>query len=282
MKNNKAIVITGTSTGIGKACALHLDRLGFKIYAGVRNQTDGDNLKKEASPNLRPVILDITDPESIQTAVGLIKNETGGKVYGLINNAGIGRGGVLEVVSIAEVRKLMEVNVIGLIAITQAFLPILREGKGRIINIGSTSSFLAFPGASAYAASKFAVRAITDSLRLELRSFGMEVVLVAPGAIESAIWEKGQVYKEEMRKSVKPEIAELYTTLRKFGDRLNETIKKIPADEVAKSVTQALNAKKPRRCYMVGPDAKGAAKAAKLPKSLLDWIILKRIEKLGK
>lgn len=281
MGNNKAIVITGTSTGIGKACALHLDKMGFKVYAGVRKQADGDNLKKETSNKLTPIILDVTNAESITATASIIEEETGGEVYGLVNNAGIGRGGALEVTPVAEIRKLMEVNVIGLLAVTQAFIPLLRKCKGRIVNIGSTSSLLAFPGASAYSASKFAVRAITDSLRVELKSFGMSVILVAPGAVESEIWEKGKAYKEELRKTVKPEIAQLYAPLIKFGDKMNNELKKIPADEVAKAVTHAFTSTKPKYWYIVGDDAKGAAKAAKFPKGLLDWIIMKRIQKLG-
>ena len=282
MENNKTIVITGTSTGIGKACALHLDKLGFKIYAGVRKQDDGDNLKKEASDRLTPIILDVTNSESIAAAVSFIEKETGDEVFGLINNAGIGLGGALEATPVDEIRKLMEVNVIGLLAVTHAFIPMLRKCKGRIINIGSTSSLLAFPGASVYCASKFAVRAITDSLRVELKPFDMKVILVAPGAIESEIWDKGKAYKEKLRKTVKPEIAQLYAPLIKFGDKLNAELKKIPAIEVAKAVAHAFTSSKPKSYYIVGKDAKGAAKAAKFPKGLLDWIITKRIQKLGK
>ena len=282
MANNKSIVITGTSTGIGKACALHLDKLGFNVYAGVRKQADGDNIKSEASDRLTPITLDVTDAESISAAAGIVGEKTGGNVFGLINNAGIGLGGALEVTPVNEIRKLMEVNVVGLFAVTQTFIPMLRKGRGRIVNIGSTSSLLAFPGASVYCASKFAVRAITDSLRIELKPFDMKVILVAPGAIESEIWEKGKAYKEKLRKTVKPEIAQLYAPLIKVGDKLNDELKKIPADEVAKAVAHAFTSKKPKRYYIVGNDAKGAAKAAKLPKGLMDWIILKRIQKLGK
>jgi short-subunit dehydrogenase len=282
MENQKAIVITGTSTGIGKACALHLDKMGFKVFAGVRKQVDGDDLRKEASERLQPLILDVTSAESIAEAVGIIEKETDGKLFGLINNAGIGRGGALEVTPLAEVRKLMEVNVIGLMAVTKALIPMLRKGKGHIINIGSTSSLLAFPGASAYSASKFAVRAVTDSLRLELKPFGISVILVAPGAVESEIWDKGKAYKEELRKTVKAEVAQLYAPLIKFGDKLNEEITKIPASEVAKKVTHALTSKSPKPYYLVGNDVKAVAKATKLPKVLLDWMILKRIQKLGR
>jgi NAD(P)-dependent dehydrogenase (short-subunit alcohol dehydrogenase family) len=256
--------------------------MGFKVYAGVRKPTDADNLKKETSGNLETVILDVTNSQSIKNVADYIQKETNGKLYGLVNNAGIGRGGALEVTPMDEIRKLMEVNLLGFMEVTQSFIPMLRQSRGRIINIGSTSGYLAFPGACAYSASKFAVKAATDSLRLELIPFGIKVILVSPGAVESAIWEKGIKYKEELRKSVNPEIADLYSPLRKFGDRLNEQVKKIPAIEVAKVVYDALNSQKAKPFYIVGPDAKGAAKAAKLPKKILDWIILKRIEKMSK
>ena len=279
---NTSIVITGTSTGIGKACALHLDKLGFNIYAGVRKQSGGDNLKKEASDRFIPIVLDVTDENSISMAASIIEKETGGEIYGLVNNAGIGIGGALEVTPVDEIRKLMEVNVIGLLAVTRAFIPMLRKNKGRIINIGSTSSLLSFPGASVYCASKFAVRAITDSLRMELKPFDMKVILIAPGAIESEIWSKGKAYKEKLRKTISPEISQLYAPLIKFGEKIHAEMKKIPADEVAKDVAHAFTSSKPKYYYIVGKDAKSAANAAKFPKSLFDWILLKRIQKLGK
>jgi NAD(P)-dependent dehydrogenase (short-subunit alcohol dehydrogenase family) len=282
MENQKTILITGASSGIGKACALHLSNLGYKVYAGVRQEKDGASLKNEATQNLIPVILDVTSEESIAAVSTLISKETGGYLYGLINNAGIGRGGALEATPVKEIKRLMDINVIGLMAVTKAFIPMLRKAKGRILNIGSTSSLLAIPGASAYSASKFAVRAITDSLRLELKPFGIFVILVAPGAVESKIWEKGQAYKEEMRKQVTPELAELYAPLKRFGERLNESVKKIPAIEVAKVVANAFSKSKPKRTYIVGNDAKGAAFVSRLPKSFLDSMILKRIEKPGK
>lgn len=282
MNSIKSVLITGASSGIGKACALHLDKMGLTVYAGVRKQIDADNLKKEASGNLEAVILDVTNSQSIKDAVDYLGKETNGNLYGLVNNAGIGRGGALEVTPMEEIRKLMDVNLFGLMAVTQSFIPMLRNSRGRIINIGSTSSYLAVPGAAAYSVFKFAVKAVTDSLRLELIPFGIKVILVSPGAVESEIWEKGTKYKEEMRKSVNPEIAELYSQLRRFGDKLNEQVKKIPAIKVAKVVHDAFNSQKPKPYYIVGKDAKGAAKAARLPKWILDWILLKRIEKLGK
>jgi short-subunit dehydrogenase len=282
MDNNNSILITGTSSGIGKSCALYLDQLGFTVFAGVRKEADGEELKKAASDKLTPIVLDVTDQDSIDKAFSLIKDRTQGELYGLINNAGIGCSGALEATSLKKIRDVMEVNVIGLMAVTKAFLPILRNSKGRVINIGSTSGFIAIPGGGVYAASKFAVRAITDSLRLELKHFGMKVILVAPGAIESKIWDKSAAYKMEMRKNIPSEIADQYTTLRRFGDKILETIKKIPAIQVAKAVAHGLTAKNPKRYFVVGDDAKGAARAARLPKAILDWAILKRIERMVK
>ena len=280
--NNKAILITGSSTGIGKACALYLDKIGFKVYAGVRKQADADSLKEEASDKLSPIILDVTDAELIENAVGIIEKENDGEIFGLINNAGIGLTGVVEVIPVDEVRKLMEVNVIGLLALAKAMIPLLRRSKGRIINIGSPSGLIALPGASAYAASKFAVRAITDSLRVEVKSFGVQVILVSPGPTDSEIWEKGKAYKKEMRKNVKPEIVEHYKTFAKFGDKIEKELKTMPADVVAKVVAKALTSAKPKYYYNVGSDSKGAAFFAKLPKRLTDWMILKRINQLAK
>jgi len=282
MDRKKSIVISGTSTGIGKSCALHLDKLGFYVYAGVRKPADGKKLKKEASDRLKPIILNVTDSESIAEAAHFIAKETGGKLYGLVNNAGVGLGGVLEVTPVDEIKKLMDVNVIGLLETTQAFIPMLRKSNGRIINIGSTSSLLAFPGASVYSASKFAVRAISDSLRLELKPFDMKVILVAPGAIESEIWDKGKTYKDSLRKTISPEISQLYSALIKFGDKINAEMKRIPANEVAKVVANAFISNKPKQYYIVGNDAKVAAKVARLPKGFLDWVIGKRIQRLGK
>lgn len=278
MSRNKAILITGTSSGIGRACALHLDELGYKIYAGVRKKTDGEKLKLEATENLSPLILDVTNTDSIIEAVSTVEEETGGQLFGLINNAGIGQSGALEIAPVSAARKLMDVNVIGLMAVTKACIPMLRESSGRIINIGSTSCFLAFPGASAYSASKFAVRAISDSLRLELKPLGVSVTLVAPGAVESEIWDKGKAFRDGISRDNDPEIVRLYEPLIKFGSKLTEIVKKIPASVVAKEVVKALSVKKPKPYYIVGNDAKGAAKTAKLPRRLLDWIISKRIQ----
>ena len=199
----------------------------------------------------------------------------------MVNNAGIGISGVLEALEIEDVRKLMDVNVIGLLALTKRSIPLLKKSIGHIINIGSTSSYLSIPGGSVYAGSKFAVRAITDALRLELKHFGISVLFISPGAVESEIWNKSREYKDKIRKSADPKIFEDYKTLIKFGQNMVEKVKPIPAIEVAKSVATALTSSKPNRYYYVGSDCKAAAKFSKLPGSLKDKIILKKIQKLG-
>jgi short-subunit dehydrogenase len=251
MKDKKSVLITGASTGIGKACALYLDNQGFMVFAGVRNQEDKKKLIKEGSDKLKPVILDVEKEDTIVDAYNMISNETEYPLFGLVNNAGIGIGGVLEATPTEEIRKVMEVNVIGLHAVTKAFLPLLRINSGRIINIGSISSFVASPGAGTYAASKFAVRAISDSLRLELKPFGMFVSLVAPGPVESAIWKKSKAYRERLRKSVDPGITNAYSLFVKISDIIDDLINPVPAIEVAKVVAHGLTSKKPKYVYVV-------------------------------
>ncbi|MCP4401321.1 MAG: SDR family oxidoreductase [bacterium] len=281
MKSKKSILITGASTGIGKACALHLDKLGFMVFAGVRKDKDMDALNKEASDKLQPIILDVTKVDTINNVVEIISNEVEYPLFGLVNNAGIGINGVLEAIPETELRTLLEVNVIGLHTVTRSFLPLLRKNTGRIINIGSSASFMAGPGVSSYSASKFAVRAISDSLRFELQPFGMFVSLVAPGAIESDIWDKAKVYKEELRKSVAPQLLEAYKLFVTVGDKVIALIRPIPALEVAKVVAHGLTSKKPKYVYLVGKDAKRAYMLSKLPKSLFNWLVIKHLTKIA-
>lgn len=282
MNSRKSVLITGASTGIGKACTLHLDGLGFKVFAGVRQDKDADTLSKEASSILQPVILDVTKPETIKNAAEIISQEQLYPLFGLVNNAGIGISGVLEATPETDLRELLEVNVIGLHAVTRSFLPLLRRNAGRIINMGSGASFLASPGTSSYSASKFAVRAISDSLRLELQPFGMSVSLIAPGVIESDIWNKMRVYKEKLRQSVTQELLDAYNLFVTAGEVMIDQIKPIPALEVAKAVTHGLTSKKPKYVYFVGKDAQRAHIVSNFPKRLLHWMVLKHMSRIAK
>jgi NAD(P)-dependent dehydrogenase (short-subunit alcohol dehydrogenase family) len=273
-QKKRAVVVTGASTGIGKAIALALAACGFRAFAGVRRLSDGESLKREAKGTLTPLSLDVTDASSISRAVETVVAQTDGRLYGLINNAGIGLGGPLELVPMTETRKLMEVNVIGLLAATQAFVPLLRKARGRIVNIGSLAGLVAMPGASAYAASKFAVQAITDSLRLELKPFGIRVTIVDPGAVESALWEKGRAQKQAILDAASPELLQLYAPLIEVGKRLGENPRDImPASHVVKDVVHALTSSNTKPRYLVGPGTKKAAKLARMPVWLRDWLL---------
>ncbi len=281
MKIKKSVLITGASTGIGKACALYLDNLGFMVFAGVRNQEDKRKLIKEGSDRLKPVMLDVEKEETIVDAYNLISHEIEYPFFGLVNNAGIGRGGVLEATPTEEFRKVLEVNVIGLHAVTRAFLPLLRKHSGRIINIGSISSFVASPGGAIYAASKYAVRAITESLHFELKPFGMFVSLVAPGPVESEIWRKSKAYKDRLRKNIDPELTSAYSFFVKISDIIDDLINPVPAIEVAKVVAHGLTSKKPKQVYIVGSDAKRTYMLLKLPRRLFNWLMMKHLASLA-
>lgn len=278
MIENKAVLITGASSGIGKACALHLDKIGFKVFAGIRKKDDGEKLKKESSEKLTPVILDVTKDDTIADTINLINSHTEYPLFGLVNNAGISVSGVLEVTPVEEFRKVIEVNVLGLHAVTRAALPLLRKNRGRIVNVASAASLFALPGGSSYSASKFAVRAITDSLRLEVNPFGVKVSLVAPGSIKTEIWSKADQYRKKLQQNISPELGETYKMFKKAADRLHEDIKPLEPLEVAKVIEHALTSKKPKILYLVGSEAKKAYWISKLPRGFVDKMIMKEIE----
>jgi NADP-dependent 3-hydroxy acid dehydrogenase YdfG len=277
--NEKAIVITGASTGIGKATALHLDKLGFRIFAGVRKETDGQALKQEASNKLRPIFLDVTDGSSIAAAVDSVANETDGELYGLVNNAGVSLNGPLELVPTSEIKQLMDVNVLGLLAVTQAFLPMLRQSQGRIINISSGHGLLAVPDKSVYAASKFAVQAITDSLRVELCPFDVSVSSIVVGKVDTTVLGKIIADRDKMIEAAPAEVGKLYSPLIAFFDKEVKELPGIPAIEVGKIVAQALTVEKPKAQYLIGPGAKKMKNLARLPVGLRDWLMVKAIYK---
>ncbi len=185
------VVVTGTSTGIGAAAALHLAEQGFEVFAGVRRDADGEALRERASGELTPVTLDITDGAQIAAAVERVTAAVGARgLAGLVNVAGIVKPAPLEFQPLADFREQLEVNLIGHLAVIQSFLPLIRQGSGRIVNVGSIGGLVVLPVHGAYSASKFGMEAISDALRLELRQWRIPVSLVDPGATESAIFGK--------------------------------------------------------------------------------------------
>jgi NAD(P)-dependent dehydrogenase (short-subunit alcohol dehydrogenase family) len=270
------VLITGASTGIGRACAEHLAGLGFAVFAGVRKQADADSLSDAGSAPIRPLMLDVTEPESIAAAARAVGEASPAGLAGLVNNAGVAFGGPLELVTIDEWRQQLEVNFIGQVAVTQAMLPALRTARGRIVYITSIGGRLATPFLGPYNASKFALEAVTDALRLELRQFGIEVAAVEPGSVATPIWEKGRATAEQFTARVSPEGLELYRggieALRKSAADAERA--GVPPLEVAKAVAHALTARRPRTRYVVGRDAKvRLALSRLLPPRAMDRLV---------
>jgi NAD(P)-dependent dehydrogenase (short-subunit alcohol dehydrogenase family) len=277
---SKAVLVTGATTGIGRACALRLDRMGFKVFAGMRRPEAGDELRALASKQLTPVTIDITGSESIADAAALVERSVGDRgLWGLVNNAGVVVAGPLEFLPIDEVRRQLEVNVIGHIAVTQAFLPLLHRARGRIVNIGSVSGRMAFPLLGPYCASKFALEAITDALRMELASAGIFVSMVEPGGIATPIWQKGLRRGNALNGQLPPEMNERYGTIIEWQRRRAQRshARGLSPDVVARSVVHALTVRRPRRRYMMGRSTYMGEVARLLPAALRERIILNRM-----
>jgi len=271
------VVITGASTGIGEACALLLDQLGFCVFAGVRQEVDAQKLQQKASLRLTPIFLDVTNADAIAFAVETITNATNGTLAGLVNNAGIAIPGPLELLPIAEFEHQMQVNVTGQLAVTQAFLGLLRQGQGRIVNMGSICGVSAVPFLGAYNASKFALEALNDVMRLELRPWGISVSIIQPGTIATPIWEKSltqaDIDKENLSQSAQNLYGQAMNAVRKQVGIL--ATKGISADIVAQAVVHALTAKQPKTRYLVGQDAKIASFLKYiLPDKVYDRVVL--------
>ncbi|MGD2123387.1 MAG: SDR family oxidoreductase [Gemmatimonadota bacterium] len=281
-RDRRAALVTGASTGIGRATALILDAQGYRVFAGVRKEEDGWSLKKEASDLLTPLRLDVTKGDEIADVVATVGEETGGKLFGLVNNAGLSLNGPLELVPECQIRTLFEVNVVGLLAVTRLFIPLLREAKGRLINVSSGHGLLAIPDKSVYAASKFAVQAISDSLRLELRPFGVSVSNLVVGKVETGVLGKILEERERLAENADPAVLELYSPLFQFFDREVKDLPGIGPEEAAKVVAEALSAPKPRAQYLVGPGARKMRNLARLPRGFRDGLICKRLYGAGK
>ena len=271
----RAVVITGASTGIGRASALELDSRGFQVFAGVRREQDAQDLRAER-PSLDPVRIDVTDADSIDAAREHVTGIVGERgLAGLVNNAGIAVPGPLEHLPLDEIRRQLEVNVIGQIAVTQAFLPLLRTARGRVVNIGSIGGRVALPLLGPYAASKHAMEGVSDSLRRELRPWGIEVSIVRPGPIATEIWERGNTSADELLERMPQAEAEYGPAIERAREFAAErTRQAVPPSTVAEVVAHALTAQRPRTRYLVGPRARAmATMRAVLPDRWFDAIL---------
>jgi NAD(P)-dependent dehydrogenase (short-subunit alcohol dehydrogenase family) len=258
MAPNRNVLVTGSSTGIGEACALHLDRLGWHVFAGVRRPEDGERLRAQASERLTPVELDVADESQVGRALAAIDEIVGDDgLAGLVNNAGISRAGPIELLPLEQWREQFEVNVFGQVAVTKASLPLIRRSTGRIVFMSSISGRSAPGFLGPYAASKYALEAIGASLREELLPWGIRVAMVEPGVIVTPIWSKGPT-DEELRAMMGAEGLRLYQLdPGAVRTAVDELVKRgVPASTVADVVEHALTASRPRYRYLVGRDAK--------------------------
>ena len=269
------ILITGASSGIGLACASRLAALGYRVFAGVRTEAAGEEVRRAAN-GIIPVTLDVCQPASILSAIGALEGEP---LAALINNAGVAAIGPMELVPINEWRYQFEVNVIGLVAVTQACLPQLRRGKGRIVNIGSIAGRSALPGSGAYDSSKFALEGISDSLRMELNPFGISVSLIEPGAIATGIWQKTLAELDQRNRQAPSDLRDLYShlTLVIREQTKRSAARALPPEAVADAVLRAITASRPKTRYVVGRDAQFWLLVNLLPDRVRDWLILRNL-----
>jgi NAD(P)-dependent dehydrogenase (short-subunit alcohol dehydrogenase family) len=264
---SRSVLITGASSGIGAACAERLARAGWTVFAGVRE-------RGVAPADTTELLLDVTDGAAIEAAAAAV----GDRLDGLVDNAGIAVAAPLEHLPLDELRRQLEVNVVGQLAVAQALLPALRAARGRIVIVGSIAGTSALPFLGPYAISKFALEAMADSLRVELAPDGIHVAIIRPGTIATPIWSKPQPIADELP----PE------ALQRYGKRL-ESMRKVaaaraakaaPVESVVKAVEHALTAEHPRTRYLVGRDAHLRAAVERLPDRMRDRVVARLL--LGK
>jgi len=271
----RSVLITGASTGIGEACALHLAERGWQVFAGVRREEDGQRLAAAAGGGwLEPIILDVTDEPGVLKAVSGL----GDRLTAVVNNAGIAVGGPIEYLPLDDWRRQFEVNVIGQLAVTRAALPLIRaEGAGgRLVYIGSIGGRISTPLLGPYGASKFALEAICESMRHELAPSGIKVVLIEPGAVRTAIWDKGRRDADAIEAALPAEAISRYKWavdgVRKGIDMQERN--GVPPAKVAEVVERALTSPRPRARYLVGRDAMAMAAVARLlPDPARDFLV---------
>jgi len=268
---SRSVLVTGASSGIGLASALRLARSGWHVYGCVRREEDAERLR---SDGVEPVELDVTDSAQIAAAAEAV----GPELHGLVDNAGIAIAAPLELVPLDELRRQLEVNVIGQVAVLQAVLPALRRARGRVVLMGSIGGRSALPFLGPYAASKHALEAFADVLRVELAPWGIAVSIVEPASVRTAIWTKGAEQADAMRRELSPEAEQLYAArIARFREI---ALKRGPGgdpDVVARAVEHALTASRPKARYLVGRDAHLRAWIERLPTRLRDRVLAKML-----
>jgi NAD(P)-dependent dehydrogenase (short-subunit alcohol dehydrogenase family) len=265
-------LVTGAARGIGRATALRLAEHGWQVLAGVRRAEDGEELAAGQPGQITPVLLDVTD----QDQVAALDSALPADLDAVVNNAGIVVGGPVEGVPLAELRRQLEVNVMGQVAVTQAVLPRLRASRGRVVFVSSLSGRVATPMTGPYNASKFALEGLADSLRMELAPWGIRVSLIEPAKTDTDLWRKATDDLNQTVSQLAPQHRELYAKhiegFRKSIPRSQRMAR--PVDHVAAAVEKALTDRRPRARYVVGAPVRAQAVLARFtPTPILDLML---------
>jgi NAD(P)-dependent dehydrogenase (short-subunit alcohol dehydrogenase family) len=271
----KTALVTGASSGIGRATVRRLDGAGWKVFAGVRKEEDAAALRAEGSERLEPLMLDVLDPEAIAAAAERVGAEPGG-LDGLVDNAGAAVAGPLEALPIEDFRRQVELNLTAQLAVTQAMLPAIRVARGRVVLISSVGGRVALPMTGAYHAAKFGLEGLGDSLRQELAPWGIKVVLVEPGSIDTPIWSSGEKDADRIFEAAPPRMRELYgAAVERYRQVIRDTAERgVPPEKVAGRIEHALETRRPRARYLVGLDAQVMARLKPLlPTPMFDRLI---------
>lgn len=259
IQTRPTVLVTGASSGIGLATARLLAKRGYHVLAGVRCDRGQQSILAEDVENLTPVWLDVTCTDHVEQLIPEIRRLSPRGLFGLVNNAGIGPPAAVELSDIDEVRRILEVNTLAPLRMIQSCLPLLRDGRGRIVNISSMNGYIALPMVGAYSASKFALEALCNSLRIELRPWNIPISLVRPGQVGTPIFDKARTALRERAQLIPLELQHGYNKLYARAAKFNERGAKAATspDSVARVVLKALNARRPKCHYVVGADARG-------------------------
>jgi NAD(P)-dependent dehydrogenase (short-subunit alcohol dehydrogenase family) len=275
----KSVVITGSSTGIGRACALLLDRNGFRVFAGVRKESDGDALRSQTSESFTPVHIDVTDAESIAAMADKVNADVGDAgLYGLVNNAGTSLPCAIEYLPLDAFRRELEVNLVGPLAVTQALLPLLARAEGRVVNVTSAAGKAGVPLIAPYVAAKHGLEGLSDVMRLEFRHLGIQVAIIEPGFVGTAMGDKLQRDTADAVSALPDEGRRRYgPALQKVAENISQQAATgSPPEVVAEDILRALTSKKPRTRYRSGAGAKPMLFARRvLSDRMIDRVILR-------
>lgn len=276
----RSVVVTGVSTGIGHATATALVKNGFRVFGSVRKIKDAERLCRELGDRFIPLLFDVTDEAAVRAGAALVEEELNGyTLEGLVNNAGIAIAGPLSHLPIDEYRMQMDVNLVGPLIVTQAFLPLLgldakRQGKpGRIVNISSLAGRIGLPFLGPYSVSKHGMEGFSESLRRELMFYGIDVITIGPGQIATPIWDKGEEMNVEPYKHL-----EIASAMERSQQHFIEEGKRgLPPQHIAELIHKVLTEKSPKTRYAVIPDHfKNWTLPLLLPARLVDWLISKQ------